>query len=110
MSVLGLQESLVGVWWGSVFVFLARVMLQFYTEGKGGAKGVCPSLSLKGISKAAAASQCISLGPVTCGLVNIWMRPTEAVLSAFLVSLPPPISLTGFLRVLEREELGRIFN
>lgn len=47
---------------------------------------------------------------VTCGLVNIWMRPTEAVLSAFLVSLPPPISLAGFLRVLEREELGRIFN
>lgn len=50
---------------------------------------------------------------VTCGLVNIWMRPTEAVLSAFLISLhshPPTISLAGFLRVLEKEELGRIFN
>lgn len=41
------------------------------------------------------------------GLVNIWMRPTEVVPSAFPVSLAhPPIILAGFLRVLEREELG----
>lgn len=37
-----------------------------------------------------------------CGQQKLCFLPSQSV--------SPPISLAGFLRVLEREELGRIFN